>query len=160
MTPENPVAASIRHSIEKNGFPDKAVKLPFRPVYASCKQHGTPLAEVLTQLGEEGIIGTLTGDHILFQTPELAAESARIKQTKPEETDPEPIAPPSENPAPDPAGFTGNLEDLTKLAGNTMSQLSPEQLKSLKDSFDNMSPEEKMKLMQFYSNLFSNPDKK
>ncbi len=160
MNPENPVAASIRHSIEKNGFPDKAVKLPFRPVYASCKQHGTPLAEILTQLGEEGIIGTLTGDHILFQTPELASESARTKQSKPEKMDPEIMDPPSENPAPSMEGFPGGLENLTQLAGNTMSQLSPEQLKSLKENFDNMSPEEKMKLMQFYSNLFSDPKKK
>lgn len=153
MNSDNPVAASIRHSIEKNGFPGKAVKLPFRPVYSSCKQHGTPLADVLTQLGEEGIIGTLTGDHILFQTPEQVSEGTPDKTSAP--TTAEPTKPESTA-----GGFPGGLDNLAELAGNTMSQLSPEQLQSLKGNFDAMSPEEKMKLMQFYSNLFTDPNKK
>lgn len=153
MNPDNPVALSIRHSIEKNGFPGKAVKLPFRPVYSSCKQHGTPLADVLTQLGEEGIIGTLTGDHILFQTPEQASEVTPVTPSAPTTVEPS-------NPDSTPSSFPGGLDNLSQLAGNAMNQLSPEQLQSLKENFDAMSSEEKMKLMQFYSNLFSDPKKK
>lgn len=153
MNSDNPVAVSIRHSIEKNGFPDKAVKLPFRPVYSSCKQHGTPLAEVLTQLGEEGIISTLTGDHILFQTPEQASKGNPDKPNAPTTTEPT-------KPESTPSGFPDGLDNLAELAGNTVSQLTPEQLQSLKENFDAMSPEEKIKLMQFYSNLFSDPKKK
>ncbi len=157
MSSKSPVAESIRHSIEKNGFPGKAVKLPFRPVYASCKQHGTPLAEVLTQLGEEGIIGTITGDHILFQTPELAVEVEEVSE-KPGEPDESMTG--THPPVSSSSSFPGGLDNLAELAGNAMNQLSPEQIKSLKENFDAMSPEEKMKLIQFYGNLFSDPKNK
>ena len=127
-------------------------------MYASCKQHGTPLADVLAQLGEEGIIGTLTGDHILFQTPQLAVESEEVSD-KPDEPDESTTA--AHHPASSSSSsFPGGLENLAELAGNAMNQLSPEQIKSLKENFDAMSPEEKMKLIQFYGNLFSDPKNK
>ncbi len=151
MNSENPVATSIRHSIEKNGFPGKAVKLPFRPVYSSCKQHGVSLAEVLTQLGKEGIIGTLTGNHILFQTPEVAEDWLQKKQSSSAD---------ALNPVEWMSGFPGGAERLAQLGSDAMNQLSPEQLSSLKQNFEAMSPEEKMKLISFYSNLFSDPKNK
>ena len=58
MSASNPVADSIRHSITKNGYPEKVVRLPFKPVYDSCKKNDTALADVLDQLPkEENILG-------------------------------------------------------------------------------------------------------
>ncbi|MFQ5482815.1 MAG: hypothetical protein ACE5ER_08645, partial [Nitrospinaceae bacterium] len=76
MVEDNPVVDSIRHSIEKNGFPLKGVKLPFLPIYESCKRHGGHLAGVLDQLRREGITACYLEDHILFQTPKMAAQRA------------------------------------------------------------------------------------
>jgi hypothetical protein len=75
MTGKNDVASSIKHSIAKAGFPGKAVRLPFRPVFASCKEHGTSLGEVLEQLQEDNVFGQVKGDHIEFRATHEEARS-------------------------------------------------------------------------------------
>jgi hypothetical protein len=66
MSENNSVEVSVKHSIRKNGFPNKQVQLPFKPVYDSCGRNGTSLANVLENLRKEGIFGIIKGDHILF----------------------------------------------------------------------------------------------
>ena len=50
MSASNAVADSIKHSISKSGYPEKVVRLPFKPVYDSCKKNDTALADVLEHL--------------------------------------------------------------------------------------------------------------
>ncbi|GIT65588.1 MAG: hypothetical protein Ct9H300mP23_12150 [Nitrospinota bacterium] len=57
MTESNQAEESIEHSIRKNGFPQKIVRLPFKPVYDACKNHGTNLSDVLDNLQEKQIFG-------------------------------------------------------------------------------------------------------
>ena len=64
------VEESIKHSIRKNGFPQKIVRLPFKPVYDACKRNGTPLAGVLDRLQEQQIFGKIIGNHLEFRSRE------------------------------------------------------------------------------------------
>jgi len=73
MSESKTVEESVKHSIRKNGYPDKKVQLPFRSVYDSCGRNGTSLANVLENLREEGIFGIIKGDHILFMPFEKLA---------------------------------------------------------------------------------------
>lgn len=152
MDHNHPVVESIRHSLTKNGFPGKSVKLPFRPVFDSCRRHGAALAEVLTLLGTEDIIATLTGDHILFQTPEKALEWAEQKRKS------TPAA--SGNPLALLAHIPGGMEHLARFTGKAVGPLSPEQTEMLKKGIESMSPADKMNLLNFYSNLFKDPKSK
>ena len=61
------VENSIKHCIEKNGFPKKSVRLPFKSIHESCKNHSVPLKEVLANLIECKIFGTIQGDFIEFR---------------------------------------------------------------------------------------------
>ena len=66
----NPAEESIKHSIRKNGFPEKIVRLPFKPVYDACKKHGTSLTDVLDKLQDEQIFGKIIGNHLEFRSRE------------------------------------------------------------------------------------------
>ena len=59
MTKSNQAEESIKHSIRKNGFPEKIVRLPFKPVYDACKEHGTSLSDVLDHLQDQQIFGKI-----------------------------------------------------------------------------------------------------
>ena len=59
MTEPNQAEESIKHSIRKNGFPEKIVRLPFKPVYDACKNYGTNLSEVLDNLQDQQIFGKI-----------------------------------------------------------------------------------------------------
>ena len=70
MTETNQAEESIKHSINKNGFPEKVVRLPFKPVYDACKKHGTNLSDVLDNLQEQQIFGKIIGNHVEFRSRE------------------------------------------------------------------------------------------
>ena len=70
MTESNQAEKSIEHSIRKNGFPGKIVRLPFKPVYDACKNHGTNLSDVLDNLQEKQIFGKIIGNHVEFRSRE------------------------------------------------------------------------------------------
>ena len=150
MSAPNPVADSIRHSITKNGFPEKVVRLPFKPVYDSCKKNGTALAEVLEHLKTEGILGTTEGDYIVFRSPEKAAEAALAKE-----------AAPQEGSAKDDSSWWSKLSglgDLSSMAKDAMAKLTPEQLSEVKKRVENMSDEEKKNILKMMSE-FTRKDK-
>ena len=157
MTDSKTVETNIKYSIEKNGYPAKTVKLPFKPVYQSCKDHGTALKTVLQNLEGENIHGHIEGDYIVFQSPRSA----------------EPEVEPPPNPAagadPEVEGFSGSeswldmlkrmpgLNNMSNLEGEmkkAMSKLSPEQLRELQDKVKNMTPEERNRIMQSLGDLF------
>lgn len=61
---------SIKGSIKKNGFPEKKVNLPFKPVFDACKKNGEKLSEVLERLKGDGILSQIGNEKILFFSPE------------------------------------------------------------------------------------------
>ena len=70
MTESNQAEESIKHSIRKNGFPGKIVRLPFKPVYDACKEHGTNLSYVFQHLQDQQIFGKIIGNHVEFRSRE------------------------------------------------------------------------------------------
>ncbi len=140
MSETNAVEVSIKHSISKNGFPEKIVRLPFKPVYQSCKSHDTSLTTVLKNLETEEIFGKIEGDFIEFRSPET------LNRQK-------------EKPAEDPmdlSGLKGGPEsDLMKAAREHMENMTPEQKEEIQKKVDNMSPEEKANLIKLVSQQFN-----
>ncbi|MDH5763144.1 MAG: hypothetical protein OEZ51_09185 [Nitrospinota bacterium] len=150
MNASNPVADSIRHSITKNGFPEKVVRLPFKPVYDSCKKNGTALAAVLDLLKADNILGAMEGDYIVFRSPEKAAEAVQAKKSAGTE----------ESGSGDSSWWSkiSGLGDLSSMAKEAMAKLTPEQLAEIKQRVENMSDEEKQNILKMMSQ-FTNPSK-
>jgi hypothetical protein len=148
MSASNPVADSIKHSITKNGFPGKVVRLPFKPVYDSCKKNGTALADVLDHLKGEDILGAMEGDYIVFRSPEQAAEAVQAKKATPKED------------SGDSSWWSKlpGMGDLSGMAKDAMDKMTPEQLAEVKDRVTNMSDEEKKNILNMMSQ-FKNPFK-
>ena len=149
MSASDTVIDSIKHSIRKNGFPEKAVRLPFKPVYDSCKHNDTPLAEVLEQLKGEDILGSMEGDYIVFRSPEKTAEAAQSKKTSPKEGD--------SADSPWWSKLSG-LGDVASMAKEAMANMTPEQLAEIKNRVENMSDEEKKNILNMMSQ-FKTPSK-
>jgi hypothetical protein len=150
MSEENPVVDSIKHSITKSGFPGKVVRLPFKPVYDSCKKNGTALADVLAHLKKENILGAMEGDYIVFRSPEKAAEAAQAKEDAVQEDS-----------GADDSSWWGKLPgmgDLSGMAKDAMAKMTPEQLADVKKRVENMSDEEKQNILKMMSQ-FKNPFK-
>jgi len=142
MSASNPVADSIKFSIIKNGFPGKVVRLPFKPVYDSCKKNGTALADVLEHLKGEGVLGAMAGDYIVFRSPEMAAtenEPARKEA--------------SDSPEGSWWSKLSGLGDLSSMAKEAMAKLKPEQLAEIKKRVENMSDDEKKNIMKTISEM-------
>ncbi len=150
MSASNPVADSIRHSISKSGFPGKVVRLPFKPVYDSCKKNGTALADVLAHLKAESILGSMAGDYIVFRSPEKAAEAVKAREAAPQE----------DSGADDSSWWSKlpGLADLPSKAREAMAKMTPEQLAEIKKRVENMSDEEKKNILNMISQ-FKNPFK-
>ncbi|SVE58914.1 uncharacterized protein METZ01_LOCUS511768, partial [marine metagenome] len=120
------VENSIKHCIEKNGFPEKSVRLPFKSIHESCKNHSTPLKEVLANLIQHKIFGTIQGDFIEFRA------SDNLKE-KPNASNQENNSPTTTMP---------NMGDLKEMAQSYMSKMTPDQIKELEKTVSNMSEEE------------------
>jgi len=148
MSVSNPVADSIKHSITKSGFPAKVVRLPFKPVYNSCKKNDTALADVLESLKSENIIGAMEGDYIVFRSPDKAAEAVREAKTPPKEE------------SGDSSWWSKlpGMGDLPSMAKEAMAKMTPEQLAEVKERVANMSDEEKQNILKMMSQ-FTNPSK-
>ena len=148
MSASNPVADSIKHSISKSGYPEKVVRLPFKPVYDSCKKNGTALADVLDQLKAENVLGAMEGDYIVFRSPDKAAEAAQAREAAPAEDSGD-------------SSWWGKLPgmgDLPSMAKEAMAKMTPEQMVEIKNRVANMSDEEKQNILKMMSQ-FTNPSK-
>jgi hypothetical protein len=148
MRASNPVAESIKHSISKNGFPGKVVRLPFKPVYDSCKKNDIALADVLDHLKTENILGAMEGDYIVFRSPEKSAEAVRAKEAAPKED------------SGDSSWWSKlpGIGELPSMAKEAMAKMTPEQLSEIKKRVENMSDEEKKNILKMMSQ-FTNPSK-
>ena len=132
------VENSIKHCIEKNGFPEKSVRLPFKSIHESCKNHSTPLKEVLANLIQYKIFGTIQGDFIEFRA------SDNLKE-KPNASNQENNSPTTTMP---------NMGDLKEIAQSYMSKMTPDQIKELEKTVSNMSEEERGNILKNFSSQF------
>lgn len=161
MTDSKTVETNIKHSIEKNGFPHKSVKLPFKPVYQSCRDHGTALKTVLENLEHENIHGHIEGDYIVFRTPRAAEPGVEPEVEPP----PGPAGPTHTGPHEAPGSESwldmlkrmpglNNMSNLEDEMQKAMSKLSPEQLRELQEKVKNMTPEERNRILQSLGDMF------
>ena len=134
------VEDSIKHSIKKNGFPERVVRLPFKAVYESCKRHNTTLKNVLDSLIKDKIVGTIQGDHIEFCSPDNPTPKTDTR-TQPDNTS-------WMNDLPD-------LESLKETAQSYMSKMTPEQITEIRKTIENMSDEEKQNIMKTLTQQFN-----
>ena len=135
------VENSIKHCIEKNGFPEKSVRLPFKSIHESCKNHSIALKEVLANLIQQKIFGTIQGDFIEFRADEKPQQKPKVSN---KENDLSNLKLP-------------NMENLKEVAQSYMSQMSPEQIKELEKTVSNMGEEERKNLLKNFSqNFFKN----
>jgi len=132
------VENSIKHCIKKNGFPEKSVRLPFKSIYESCKNHSTPLKEVLANLIQHKIFGTIQGDFIEFRA------SDNLKE-KPNASNQENNSSKTTMP---------NMGDLKEMAQSYMSKMTPDQIKELEKTVSNMSGEERENILNNFSQQF------
>lgn len=141
MTETNQAEESIKHSINKNGFPEKVVRLPFKPVYDACKKHGTNLSDVLDNLQEQQIFGKIIGNHVEFRSREKIDFKA-----------------PNPSSAKDDfswvKGAAGNMAGFQDAAKEAMGKMTPEQMQEIRKSVESMSDEEKMNIMKMFSQRF------
>ena len=132
------VENSIKHCIKKNGFPEKSVRLPFKSIHESCKNHSTPLKEVLANLIQYKIFGTIQGDFIEFRA------SDNLKE-KPNASNQENNSSKTTMP---------NMGDLKEMAQSYMSKMTPDQIKELEKTVSNMSEEERENILKNFSQQF------
>lgn len=139
MADSSSVEASIKFSLQKNGFPEKIVRFPFKPVYDTCKKYGVSLTEVLENLRKDQILGRVDGDHIEFKSFEKARETAEKASHQ-------------ESAPTDFSQFQGmDPSQIQAAAQETMSKMSPEQLAEIRKMVDSMSDEEKQNIMKMFS---------
>ena len=140
MTESNQAEESIEHSIRKNGFPQKIVRLPFKAVYDACKNHGTNLSDVLDNLQEQQIFGKIIGNHVEFRSRE--------------KIDFKPPDPSSANDFSWIKGAASNLKGFQEAAKDTMGEMTPEQMQEIRKSVESMSDEEKQNILKMFSQRF------
>ena len=140
MTESNQAEESIEHSIRKNGFPQKIVRLPFKPVYDACKNHGTNLSDVLDNLQEQQIFGKIIGNHVEFRSRE--------------KIDFKPPDPSSANDFSWIKEAASNLKGFQEAAKDAMGKMTPEQMQEIRKSIESMSDEEKQNILKMFSQRF------
>ena len=145
MTETNQAEESIKHSIHKNGFPEKIVRLPFKPVYDACKNYGTNLSEVLDNLQDQQIFGKIIGDHVEFCSREKIDFKFPVSST--------------ENDFSWVKGAASNLKGFQDAAKEAMEKMTPEQMKEIQKTVESMSDEEKQDVLKMFSQRFD-PTKK
>ena len=130
------VEESIKQSILKNGFPGKTVRLPFQPVFKSCKDHGKSLKLVLENLEAEKIHGVIEGDFIVFYKPGGTSEKSQTNQTESRfdfsNLNPE------------------NLLNIEATAQEQLKNLNPSQKEHIRKMVENLTEEDKAKIMKLF----------
>jgi hypothetical protein len=125
------MVASIQATLEKNGFPTNRVSLPLERLYESAHQNGLNFNKVLEELKENGVAHEKTSEKIIFL--------------------------PASKVDPLPGGLFDQLKniDFSKMnmaemmsqASTLMSQMDPGQLQKIREIYENLSPEERSKIL-------------
>ena len=142
MTESNQAEESIKHSIRKNGFPEKIVRLPFKPVYDACKEYGTNLSNVLDNLQDQQIFGKIVGNHVEF----CSREKIDFKPPKKNSS--------TANDFSWVKGAASNMNGFQEAAKDAMGKMTPEQMEEIQKTVESMSDEEKQNIMKMFSQRF------
>jgi len=142
MTEPNQAEESIKHSIRKNGFPEKIVRLPFKPVYDACKEHGTNLSNVLDNLQDQQIFGKIVGNHVEFCSREKIDFKPPGKNSS------------AANEFSWVKGAASNMKGFQEAAKEAMGTMTPEQMAEIRKTVESMSDEEKQNIMKMFSQRF------
>ncbi len=129
----NKVEESIINSINKNGFPEKRVTLPFQAIFNSCKKHEVKLADVLKNLEEKQILSEIGNEKILFYSFEHVLNEAEQSSDSSD----------------------GGSNSLFKTAMDKIKQMNPGQLNELRKKVANMSADERAELMKKAKDMFT-----
>ena len=135
------VAKSIIAALEKNGFPEKKVRLPFQPVFKSCKSHGTTLSAVLNELKSIDILHEMDADRILF--------FHKTKSPLKKET----------SQGPSQSADNGIPDDLYAEAMEKIKDMDPAEVERIKEQVMNMTPEERDEMLKQAKAMFENSKK-
>jgi len=138
MSEQSAVENNIKHCIDKNGFPGKSVRLPFKAIHESCKKYDSALKEVLANLAQEKIIGTVQGDFIEFRSSDKLSREQKTSNKANDSSQPN----------------LPNMGHLKEMAQSYMSKMSSHQIKELEKTVENMSEEEKEKILKSFSEQF------
>ncbi|MBU2510266.1 hypothetical protein KJ966_02975 [bacterium] len=123
---------NIIYSIKKNGYPQKAVTLPFQSIFKVCKSNGISISDVLHKLEAQDVKSRIEGDKILFfnkETPEIPKEKPLFDFSDPKIAD----------------------------AMKKIQEMDPVELEKLKKQVEDMSPEERDALLKKAKDLFQEP---
>jgi hypothetical protein len=123
------VEESILNSINKNGYPQKKVSLPFQPIFQACKNQDTSLSKVLKNLEAQDVLNEMKDDKIVFYDRNFI----------------------SKRPGPDPYDIP---EDLLKEASERLKSMDPAEVERMKKKVMEMSPEERENMMKQAKDLF------
>ncbi len=129
---------SIIDNIKKNGFPEKKVAFPLERMYELADQKGINFNKVLETLHAIEIEHQKTPEKIIFYP-------------RPKAPEPEAAAPSNPFLGMDFSNLDFSNMDMGKLmsaAQEMMKQMTPEQLASARQMFDNMSNEERAALLR------------
>ena len=142
MTESNQAEESIKHSIRKNGFPEKIVRLPFKPVYNACKEYGTSLSDVLDHLQDQQIFGKIIGNYVEFRSREKIDFKSQKKNSS------------TANDFSWVKGAASNIEGFQEAAKEAMGKMTSEQMDEIRKTVESMSDEEKQNIMKMFSQRF------
>ena len=138
MSKQSAVEDSIKYCIKKNNFPEKVVRLPFKAIHESCKNHDITLKKVLSSLTQQKIFGTIQGNFIEFRAHEKSQQKPKVSN---KENNSSNIKLP-------------NMENLKEMAESYMSQMNPKQINELKKTLSNMGDEERKNILKNFSQEF------
>ena len=144
------MADNILRNLEKNGFPGNAVALPLERLYESAHKSGINFNKVLDLLLAMGIANAKTAEKITFSKA-LPAAPAEVQMASDAEGG-NPFAGLNldalKNMDFSQLDFKGlNLGSMMSQASAMMKNMSSSQLADLKKMYDQMSPDERAKLM-------------
>ena len=140
IDPEDQFIDFIKQTIEKNGFPEKKVALPLAKVQSAAENKGLDLDMILSRLGMFGFHGNIVGDKIVFADHQQA-----MPQTSPVDQ----LGGMSDMLGGLDLGALKNMsqEDLMGQVSDLMGNMTEEQQQNMMDMYQNMSPQEKEKIM-------------
>jgi len=140
----------IIDNIKKHGFPEKKVAFPLEQLYEAAYNKGINFNKVLETLDEIQIAHEKTPEKIIF-FPKDRGEEDKVERAGPAKSPMDMFA----HMAPDlmenmdmSSMKDMNMSDMMKAASQMLQKMDPEKLNTLKDTFGNMSEEERAELLE------------
>lgn len=150
---------SVIDNIKKNGFPEKRVAFGLEKMYEIAYNKGINFNKVLETLREIKIDHEKTPERIIFFPRQPTAEQPRTPASPFAGLDPSLFSnlDPSMFANLDPSMFANmnlgnlNMAEMIQAAAQMMQNMTPEQLESIKQMYDNMSDEDRAALIEKFT---------